>query len=90
MIADAEIDAIASVVAEEGPGDATVASLRQRWPDHHFTFCSDDDVNAARPVREADGFNLYLVTGSGGCISFTSSPESATGLVIAEVEEWDS
>ncbi len=85
MIADGDIDAITAFAADAGASDATAAALRSRWPDYHFTYCLDDDVSAAaRPVRVTEGFNLYLVAGAGGCIGFVASPDSATGVVIAE------
>ena len=71
------------LVAEE----ETVKKLRKDWQGIHFTYCMDDDIGALEPFQEANGFNIYLVTGRDHCISFTSALENATGLVIACVED---
>lgn len=88
MIAAQTIDAVAARVAEEGGVDeAMVMALRARWPDLHFTWCFDDDVgDRDAPVRELEGANIYLVDGSGHCLSITANPARATGVLIAEVE----
>ncbi len=53
-----------------------------------FTHCSEDDIPAnARPVAEADGFDVYLVAGGDGCLSLTNDTAAAAGIVIAEREE---
>ena len=87
MIAGKDIEAVAAFVTERGVGDGLALRLRERWPALHFTCCHDDDIAATRPVRQAAGFNIYLVSGQGGCIGFTTALDAATGLVIAETEE---
>ena len=87
MIEPDVIDKINALVLDHGLDDTAVATLRGMWPDIHFTYCSDDDVMTAKPVRESDGFNIYLVDGREHCLKFTSDPQNATGLVLAEVEE---
>jgi len=82
-----QIDGIAGQVVALGASETTVSALRRDWPGVHFTWCSDDDVLGARPVRSGEGFNLYLVDGRGHCLSFTNDLECATGLVVAEVAE---
>jgi hypothetical protein len=90
MIGEADLDAIVAAVERAPPSDALIGVLRLEWPSYHFTYCQDDDVAAAaRPIRERARFNLYLVAGRGGCISFTRDPGSATGLVIAERDDDD-
>jgi hypothetical protein len=89
MIATDVIDKINTLVLEHGLDEAGVATLRGLWPEIHFTYCSDDDVMAAKPVRESQGFNIYLVDGREHCLKFTSDPQNATGLVLAEVEDED-
>ncbi|MEW7977741.1 MAG: DUF6129 family protein, partial [Candidatus Sedimenticola endophacoides] len=49
--------------------------------------CSDDDIPEMKPIREAEGFNLYLVDGSNHCLCFTPDMQIATGIVVAEIEE---
>lgn len=86
MISAEDIDAVASHVDRHGPSDELVRGLRQRWPGYHFTICLDEDIGIARPVRERGEFNLYLVSGTNGCIGFTEDAAEATGMVIAECE----
>lgn len=81
------IDQISQLVIEHGLDEAAVTSLRSKWPNIHFTYCSDDDVSGPTPVREYDGFNVYLVDGRDHCLKFTSDLQHATGLVLAEVED---
>lgn len=80
------IDQISNLVIEHGLDEAAVTSLRGKWPRIHFTYCSDDDISGAKPVREYPGFNVYLVDGRDHCLKFTSDMQAATGLVLAEVE----
>jgi hypothetical protein len=86
MIEPEVIDKINGMVIDHGLDDSAVSRLRAMWPEIHFTYCSDDDVTSAKPVRESDGFNIYLVDGREHCLKFTSQLANATGLVLAEVE----
>ena len=67
--------------------ESMLPELRQSYPDVHFTWCMDDDVGCEEAALEADAFNLYLVDGRDHCLKFTTDPEAATGVVIAEVTE---
>lgn len=87
MITQSEIDRIAAFAQANGPEEITVSAMRKSWPDYHFTWCEDDDISAAQPVRSFDGFNLYLAAGAGGCIGFTGDANRATGIVIARIEQ---
>ncbi len=87
MIDTETIAAVKATVEREGAEETTVGTLRKSWPGIHFTYCMDDDIGALDPYQEAKGFNIYLVTGREHCISFTSAPENATGLVIAALED---
>ena len=87
MISDAVLDKVTEAVADSVLEEGLSARLRALWPDIHFTYCQDDDITAANPVREQAQFNLYLVSSGEGCIAFTSHGERATGIVIAEIEE---
>ena len=87
MITTSFLDQIETIVSRAGLSADSVAALRDAFPDHHFTHCLDDDISAGvEPVREADGFNLYLIDASEHCLRFTRDLDSATGLVLAEVE----
>nr|WP_321457594.1 DUF6129 family protein [uncultured Cohaesibacter sp.] len=89
MIDAALLDDVVGEVSAKGLGEELSAHLRTKWPAIHFTFCQDDDISTAQPIKEHETFNLYLVVGGEGCISFTSEAESATGIVVAEVEPWE-
>jgi hypothetical protein len=88
MITDQLLDQVTTIIERASLTPESVAALRDAFPDLHFTHCLDDDIGAGiDPIREADGFNLYLLTKAEHCISFTRSQESATGLVLAEVND---
>lgn len=87
MILQERIDQVSEVVARAGLNDQTLSALREALDGVHLTYCLDDDIGAGiPPVREAEGFNVYLVDGRGHCMQFTTDIEAATGLVLAEVE----
>jgi hypothetical protein len=67
----------------------TFGALREAFTDIHLTHCSDDDIGVGKPVRSADGFNLYLVDGRAHCRVLTDDPANATSVVLAEVDEED-
>ena len=83
MISVARIEEIAGLVETRGLDESVVIALRAAYPELHFTYCQDDDISGAEPVREREGFNLYLVDGRGHCFGFTRDPEAATGVVLA-------
>lgn len=85
MIDPVTIDRIAQVALAQGLDEGTVQGLRAAWPGMHFSYCMDDEICGVEPVRELRGLNLYLVDGRGHCLSLTTDPEVATGLVLAEV-----
>jgi hypothetical protein len=85
MIEPARLDKIVAVVERAGLNAQTLSALREALPDIHLTHCMDGDIGAAAaPVRERDGFRVYLVDGSGHCMKFTGDLDAATGLVLAE------
>ena len=90
MIALERIDRIALVVERAGLSEQTLSALRESFGDLHFTYCMDEDigegVDAAEPVRISPGFKIYLVDGRSPCMRLTSDLESATGLVLAELD----
>lgn len=62
-----------------------IALLRERFPQLHFTECSDDDVSPRyQPELSLDSHHLYLVSGaSGHCLELTSDYETASGILLA-------
>lgn len=81
----AQLTAIADAVDDATAPDLA-ARLRAQFPGLSFTVCADDDIIAARPVVEREGFNLYLVDGGSHCLSLTRDAASASGVVVAWVE----
>ncbi|UCV30184.1 DUF6129 family protein [Ferribacterium limneticum] len=65
--------------------DGRAASLRQRFPDLHFTECSEDDVSPLyNPAFSVEGYDLFLISGATGhCLALTNDAETATGILIA-------
>jgi hypothetical protein len=87
MITQEQLKSISELVKAQPISEQIVEGLRSSFPDFHFTYCMDDDVVNAKPVFEDASFNLYLVNSSSHCLSLTNDLDSASGLVIAEVEE---
>jgi hypothetical protein len=72
-------------VGEAALLDGRAASLRQRFPDLHFSECGEDDVSPRYQVAlSVDGYDLFLITGaSGHCLELTNDADAATGILIA-------
>jgi hypothetical protein len=88
MLAADTLEQIAEATAQGALDDSALAGLKQRWPDLRFTLCSDEDMPARMPpALRRDGFNLYMVGGGEHCISLTTDPEQAIGVVVAWVDE---
>lgn len=83
MMSPETITYIIRQLEQHGVNDTTTQTLRQRFPEHHFTLCSDDDMDMAVPAQQCRGFNLYLVSTANHCATLTQDPEQASGLVIA-------
>ena len=86
MITQEQLQQIGQLISGKPLSEEVIGDLRGQFPDHHFTYCQDDDVMAA-PVYESEGFNLYLVDSSSHCLCFTKDMDVATGVVVAEIEE---
>lgn len=87
MITTQQIDEIGDWLVDQLEAPRMETELRGRYPDLHFTFCMDDDVVAAVPVKEHATFNLYLVDSSNHCLALTQDMQLATGLVVAVRDE---
>ena len=87
MISAENTQRIAEDVTARGLDYETVATLRQSYPDIHFTYCMDDDVTNGKPVVETAAFNIYLIDGREHCLCLTNDFDVATGIVLAEVIE---
>ncbi len=86
MISQQQLDQVDAALADRPIDESAVSELRGSFPDIHFTYCMDDDVIAASPVRESVAFNLYLIDSRNHCLSFTQDMSVATGIVVAEIE----
>ncbi|MDO8206664.1 MAG: DUF6129 family protein [Gallionella sp.] len=88
MIVPETLENIANNAAQLGVLDeASLATLKQSWPDLRFTLCSDDDMPARMPpALRRERFNLYLVGGGEHCLSLTDNPQQAIGVVLACVD----
>lgn len=89
MIVPETLENIANTAAQLGELDeASLATLKQSWPDLRFTLCSDDDMPARMsPAVRRERFNLYLLGGGEHCLSLTDDPLQAIGVVVATVDE---
>lgn len=85
MISQATMDAIVARVESGDIDEQSMAALRVEFPGLHFTWCMDDDIGSDQALLEREGFNLYLVNGEKHCLSLTTDPSIANGVVIAEV-----
>ncbi|MBV5276501.1 hypothetical protein JZU56_01265 [bacterium] len=72
-------------VGEAWQLNARISLLRQRFPELHFSECSEDEVSPRyEPVLSTGSHDLYLIAGaSGHCLALTNDPESATGILLA-------
>jgi hypothetical protein len=65
-------------VAEATLLDGRATSLRQRFPELHFSECSED------VALSIEGYDLFLISGaSGHCLELTNDADRATGILIA-------
>ncbi len=86
MIATTTLDALCEAVTRYGFSVAGISEVRAIFTDVHLVFCLDDEMGAALPYREHAGFCLYLIHTGGHCMGLTDDPDSAFGVVVAEVE----
>jgi len=87
LIEQSTIDAIVARVEAGNIDEVQIRALRSEFPDLHFTWCMDDDIGTEKALMERQGFNLYLVNGQKHCLTLTTDPAIANGVVIAEVIE---
>lgn len=85
MITATRLVAVQNMLSREGVDERAISGLRRAYPDMHFTYCMDDDIqDEVAPIIESDDYNLYLVDGRDHCLQMTTQADIATGLVIAE------
>ena len=88
MIAAEMLEQIANAAASfDVLDEAALDILKARWPKLRFTLCNDDDMPARMPpALQRERCNLYLVGGGEHCLSLTTDPEVAVGVVLAQVD----
>lgn len=90
MISQEQLNQIYDSSEQMAIGEELLASLKASHPEIHFSWCFEDDIGAtATPYRESGKFNLYLVNSENHCSCLSNDPDSASGVVIAEVLEDD-
>ena len=68
--------------------EIVVRHLRDSFPGVHFSICSDNDMPARMPFAVENSLcRLYYVKSGDHCLSLTTDAESATGLVVALVDQ---
>ncbi len=87
MIASDTLARIADRVSAIGCDESSLPTLRDEFDPVHFSYCMDDDVVGPGPAYSGAGFNLYLIDACEHCLKLTSSLDSATGVLLAEVIE---
>jgi len=88
MIKQQDLDAIISVVEQQGLSETLIKELRAEYS-YHFTYCMDDDMDAHTPALSKDSFNVYFVDSTDHCASLTQELAHASGFVFAEVLDDD-
>lgn len=89
MITEQDISTVVDLVKANGLSEDVVSKLRSQFNGYHFTYCMDDDMDAYKPAKECEGFNIYFVNSSDHCSKLTTDPSNASGFVLAEVIEDD-
>lgn len=89
MIESEQVTEIADWLSQQPLNQDTIQTLRQRYPQMHFSYCMDDDVGAVEPIHQHSAFNLYLLDSSQHCLTFTQNLSAASGLLVAEVIDED-
>ncbi len=87
MISEQHIQSVVNLASEKGLSDELISDLRAQFPDYHFTYCMDDDMDAHTPAQSYRTFNVYFVNSTEHCSSLTRDPAHASGFVLAEVVE---
>lgn len=89
MITPEFLSRVCSALADGNAHQPDIAkTLREAFPGMSFSLCMDNDIPSRIPaLAQGEGFALYGIDTSGHCASLTSSPESATGLAIALIDD---
>lgn len=69
---------------ESSRGGVEVTAFRQTFPGVVILRCDASDVGDATPVRSWDAYDLHLVDAHGHCVTLTSDPQAANGVLLAK------
>jgi hypothetical protein len=78
---------LAEIEALLATPDATLppaSDFRQRFPGVSYTRCDPSDVDGEKPYKEFPRFDLYLVSAVAHCVTMTTDPAIATGIIVVE------
>lgn len=75
---------IRTVLQGEGTAAERIARLREAFPNLSLTRCDASDMDTETPVLQTPVFDVYLIDTSEHCVTITTHPEAATGLIVAE------
>ncbi|SMF28232.1 hypothetical protein SAMN02745866_01802 [Alteromonadaceae bacterium Bs31] len=84
MIAQEELEQVASHVTTHGLSEQVITELKSKFPGKHFTWCMEDDIHTGKPVYQAEAFSIYVVNSKEHCSVLTNDLDSASGYVLAE------
>lgn len=87
MIESATLEALTDALSGFDFSEQSQTNLRNQFQPLRLTFCLEDEMGITVPYRECGPFNLYLVYSGGHCMSLTHDLDSASEVLVAEVEE---
>jgi phage/plasmid primase-like uncharacterized protein len=88
MIETALLERVIGLVTPAATYDALAKQLRATFPDIHITVCGEDDVPPRlTPAAEGSACRLYYVDANEHCLKLTTDAETATGIVVALIDD---
>ena len=85
-LSETQISAIEkSIDGLRAAGNSLLAGLRNLFPDIVFVRCDAGDMDTA-PYRSGEHYQLFLFDRSEICIRLTDQPETADGVIVAELD----
>lgn len=90
MIAPTLLDGVLGHVSANADtsDDILISQLRETFSGVHFSICRDNDMPSRMPFAAENPIcRLYYVTSGEHCLSLATDSESATGLVVALVDQ---
>jgi hypothetical protein len=81
-VSEEELAEIGVVLSAPDAAAEAFGALRTRFPHLSWTRCDASDVTET-PLTSVGLFDLHLLDGHDHCVTVTSDPQRATGLVLA-------